>query len=84
MILVSVGFKALRDAITNFQEAVACVLQLFLDCQSLIRLIKLLQCFFDWSHPFLAYAECFLVQIIILIFSNGDWLAPCSDVDRTL
>lgn len=30
------------------------------------------------------YAKCFLVQIIILIFSNGDWLAPCSDVDRTL
>lgn len=30
------------------------------------------------------YAECFLVQIIILIFSNGDWLTPCCDVDGTL
>lgn len=30
------------------------------------------------------YAECFLVQIIVLIFSNGDWFTPRCNVDGTL
>lgn len=30
------------------------------------------------------YAECFLVQIIVLVFSNGDRFAPCCNVDGTL
>lgn len=30
------------------------------------------------------YAECLLVQIILLILSNGDGLASCCDMDRAL
>lgn len=30
------------------------------------------------------YAECFLVQIIVLVFSNGDGFTPCCNVDGTL
>ena len=44
--------------------------------------LPLLSIYVPWVNPY--DAESFLVQVVVLIFSNGDRLAPCCNVDRTL
>lgn len=41
MLWVAVGFKALSDAVSYLQQAGACVLELLLNRQALVRLIQL-------------------------------------------
>lgn len=84
MLRVAVCFKALRDPVSDLQQACACVLELLLVGQTLIRFVQLLKGLFHRPHALLTNTKGFLVELIVLLSFDGNGLRTGCDVNRTL
>lgn len=57
VLLVGVSFKALGYSVSDFQQAVAGVLQLLLHIEPLVGFVQLFQCLFHGPHPLLTLKQ---------------------------